>query len=146
MSSIISVGVRSVVTTTGAATVEIYGDGTYKPRIRKIEFSQVTAVAGTYGLGLSAVKGITPTAIPLFHERSWSSLPAIKTRVAVAWGTPPTVPAAFYRRATCAAVIGDGALWDFGEAGLQLDDAATSLVLWVIATAPVLDVNIVIEE
>lgn len=144
MGKLISLGVRSVVVAAGAATVEIYGDGTFKPRVRRVQFSQVTAVAGSYGFGLSAAKGVTPTALTPLNERAWTYAP--KTRLAVAWGTPPTVPASFYRRATAAAVIGDGADWDFGPEGLQIDDAATSLVLWVIATAPVLDVNIIVEE
>lgn len=145
MGKLISLGVRSVVTSAGAATVEIYGDGTFKPRIRRIQFSQVTAVAGSYGLGLSAAKGVTPTALTPLVERAWTYAP--KTRLAVAWGgTVPTVPTSFYRRATAAAVIGDGADWDFGPEGLQIDDAATSIVLWVIATAPVLDVNVIVEE
>ncbi len=145
MGKLISLGVRSVVVAAGAATVEIYGDGTFKPRVRRITGYQVTAVAGSYGVGLSGAKGVTPTAITPLVERAWTYAP--KTRLAVAWGgTVPTVPTAFYRRATAAAAIGLAFDFDFGPEGLQIDDAATSLVLWVVATAPVLDVNIIVEE
>jgi len=147
MGKLVSIGCRSIVTAAGGATLEILGLGTYKPRIRRIEFAQVTAVAGTYGLGFAAAAGVTPTSpATLLEERATTYDP--KTRIALAWVTPPTVPAAFFRRATCAAAVGAAVVWDFGSEGLQMDDvvATSSLVLWVIATAPVLDINIVVDE
>ncbi len=138
-----SLAQRTVVTAAAGATHEIRSTAGNKPKIMEYGFTQVTAVAGTYGLGRPAAIGITPTNV-LFLDEADGNGPAALTNGAVAWVTPPTVPANFMRRLTCAATIGVGAIWTFPR-GLALA-VSFSVVLWIIATAPVLDAWVVADE
>lgn len=140
---------RSIVTAAGGATWEIIAPATgNRIRILELKLTQVTAVAGTYGIGRPAAKGVTPTT-PIAYLSDKAGLADAGSTAAVAWGTPPTVPVAFIDRVTCPATIGAGfdlKFGDFGqEKGVELI-AGTSLVIWVIATAPVCDVSALVEE
>ncbi len=134
---------RTVITTTAHATWEAIAPAGYDPKVMELSFSQVTAVAATIGLGRPAVKGVTPTS-PQTALTDKGATATGRTSTAVAWATEPTIPAAFEKRVTCAATIGVGAAWSWPR-GLVLT-RATTIVLWVIATAPVLDVNMTVEE
>jgi hypothetical protein len=143
---------RTVATAAGAASLEIIAPpvaaGNSKIRLLELSLSQVTAVAGTYGLGVPAAKGLVPTTpVAFLSDRSPAITPL--TTAAVAWGTPPTVPAQFRARITCPATIGAGFDLKFGdvgrENGIEIPTGGT-MVLWIIALAPVCDVTALIEE
>lgn len=138
---------RTIVTSAGAAAWEIIAPTTAKIRVLELDVSQVAATAGVYGIGKPAAIGVTPTS-PVGFLSDKSGLAAATTAGAVAWATPPTVPAAFVHRFACPASIGAGASLKFGdfgnEKGIEIA-AGGSLVLWVIATAPVCDVAALIE-
>ena len=134
-------------TTSGVAATpawEVRSTAGNKPKLMELGFAQVTAIAGTYGLGRPAAIGVTPTSPQTFVDEGDGNAPTALTTGAVAWGTPPTVPTNFNRRITCEAAIGRGALWTFPR-GLGLA-VSSSLVLWIIATAPVVDVYAVVDE
>ena len=134
--AIYSLSQRTIVTSAGAATWEIRTTATVRSQLLEIGFSQVTAVAATMGIGRPQAIGITPTAPVTFLPEDPGE-PAGNTNACVAWGTAPTVPLQFFRRVTCPATIGAGVIWTFPR-GLFVA-VSFSLVLWVIATAPVLD-------
>ena len=141
--AIYSLAQRTIVVAADAATWEVRTAASDAPRVVEISFSQVTAVAATIGLGRPAAIGDTPTS-PVTFLAEDSADPAATVTACVAWGTPPTVPTAFFRRITCVAAIGAGVIWTFPR-GLKIP-ISNSIVLWVIATAPVLDAWAVIDE
>lgn len=142
--AIYSLSQRTIIVTAGQATWEVRTAATDIPRVMEIGFSQVTAVAATIGLGRPATIGVTPTTPQTFLPEDPSD-PAATVTACVGWGsTVPAVPANFFRRITCVAAIGAGVIWTFPR-GLKIA-ASNSIVLWVIATAPVLDAWAVIDE
>jgi len=141
--AIYSLSQRTVVTAAAGATWEIIAGAVRRPRILEIGLSQVTAVAGTYGLGRPAAVGVDPVPVLFSAELVGDHVSTVNG--AVAWSTTaPTVPTLYLRRVTCPATIGAGVIWTFPR-GLYIA-ATLSIVIWVIATAPVCDVWCVLDE
>lgn len=137
--AIYSMSQRTIVTSAAAATWEIRTTASTRSTILEFGFSQVTAVAGTYGLGRPAAIGGTPTSPQAFLPDDVGE-PAGLTTCCVAWGTGPTAPTNFSRRVTCPATIGAGIIWTFPRGFIiPISGSVGSLVLWILATAPVLD-------
>lgn len=134
-------------TTSGTAATpswEVRSASTNKPRVMEVAISQNAATAGVYGLGRPAAIGLTPTSPQNFVAEGDAGAPTSLSTAAVAWGTAPTVPTNFNRRMSCPASIGAGVIWTFPRG---LDIAATnSIIIWIIATAPVCDVWAVVDE
>lgn len=135
---------RTTATAAASASWEVRSASTNKPRVMEIGISQNAATAGVYGIGRPAAIGITPTSPQNFVAESDSGAPTSLSTAAVAWGTGPTVPANFNRRISCAATIGVGAILTFPR-GLDIS-TSNSIVVWIIATAPVCDVWAVVDE
>ena len=135
---------RTIATAAAGASWEIRSTAGNKPKILSVELTQNTAVAGVYGVGRPAAIGITPTTPQTFIDEADGNAATANTTAAVAWGTGPTVPANFLRRYSCAATIGVGFIYlPPGGIGLAV---SSSLVIWIIATAPVCDVSASIQE
>lgn len=135
---------RTIATAAGSACWEIRSTSANKPRILELGISQVTAVAGVFGLGRPAAIGTTPTSPQTVVDESDGAGPVGLTTACVAWGGVPTVPANFLRRQAFPATIGAGVIWTFPR-GLAIP-VSGSIVVWVIATAPVCDVYAVVDE
>ena len=114
-----------------------------RPAILELGLTQNAATAGVFGLGRPQAKGVTPTTPQTSLAEDYNEVVG-NTTVAVAWGTGPTVPLNFFRRISCPATIGAGVIWTFPR-GLIIQ-SNFSIVLWVIATAPVVDVYAVTNE
>lgn len=138
-----SLGVRTSSGTTGAAAWEIRSASTDRLRIMEIGIFLAAATASTYGLGRPAAIGITPTSPVTLLAEDFADPPATGTS-ALAWGTGPTVPAAFLRRVSLPATVGSGIIWTFPK-GLVIP-VSSSLVLWNLATNGVVDAYAVIDE
>lgn len=130
--------------TAATASWEVRSAAANKPKVMEIGISQVAATAGVYGIGRPAAIGITPTSPQTVVDEGDGNGAAGQTTAAVAWATGPTVPANFNRRLSCAATIGQGAIFTFPR-GLGLP-VSGSIVVWIIATAPVCDVYAVVDE
>jgi hypothetical protein len=142
--AIYSISQRTINTTAATCAWEIISTSAQvRPAILEFGLTQVTAVAATLGLGRPQAKGVTPTTPQISLAEDYNEVTG-NTTVAVAWGTPPTVPTNFFRRITCPATIGAGVIWTFPR-GLIIQ-SNFSIILWVIATAPVLDVYAVTNE
>jgi hypothetical protein len=126
------------------AAWEVRSTSTNKPKVMEVGISQNAATAGVFGLGRPGAIGVTPTTPMTFLDEQDGNGPVGLTTSAVAWGTGPTVPANFLRRVSCPATIGAGVIWTFPR-GLGLP-VSGSIVVWVIATAPVADVWAVVDE
>lgn len=135
---------RTTATAAAAASWEVRSAATNSPLIMELGVSQVTAVAGVYGLGRPGAIGVTPTSPQNFVTESHANAPTSLTTACVAWGTGPTVPTNYNRRLACAATIGVGGIFTFPR-GLQIA-VSSSVVMFIIATAPVCDVYAVIDE
>ncbi len=135
---------RTSATAAASASWEILTAATNAPLVMEVGISQNTATAGVYGLGRPAVIGGTPTTPQNFVAEQNSTLPTSITKGALAWGVGPTVPANHNRRVSCSATIGVGVIWTFPR-GFHIP-VSSSIVVWIIATAPVCDVWAVIDE
>jgi hypothetical protein len=135
---------RTTATTAASASWEVRSTSANKPKIMELGISQTTAVAGVYGVGRPGAIGVTPTSPQTFVDEGDGNGPAANTTAAVAWTTGPTVPTNFNRRLSCNATIGVGAIFTFPRGfGIPVSG---SVVVWIIATAPVCDVYAVVDE
>lgn len=135
---------RTTATAAAAASWEIRSTAANSPLVMELGLSQAAATAGVYGIGRPAAIGVTPTSPQNFVTEGHANAPTSATTACVAWGTGPTVPTNFNRRVACAATIGVGAIFTFPR-GMQIA-VSSSVVVWIIATAPVCDVYAVIDE
>ena len=142
--SLYGISQRTTATAAASANQELRSAATNKPRLMECGISQNAATAGVYGLGRPGAIGITPTSPQNAVAEDDASAPTSLSTVAVAWGTGPTVPTNFNRRISCTATIGVGVIWTFPR-GLDIA-VSSSIVIWIIATAPVNDQWFVISE
>lgn len=137
--SLFTLGIRTTVTTTGAAAAELRAASGFPFRVREIGITLAAATASTYGLGRPAAIGVTPTSPIVMLADNPMDTGTTPPSTAVAWGTGPTVPTQFLRRITLPATIGAGVIWTFGpnEFIVGPGNAAAgvaSIVLWNSAT------------
>lgn len=130
----------------GAAALEIIA-GTLKGCwLRSIDFTLAAATASLYAIGRPAAKGVTPTTpLGFLIPESGDPVPSTVTATtALAWATPPTVPAAFYKQVSLPATVGAASpQWVFDKLFIPLGQ---TLVLWNLALNSAAYVNIVIDE
>ena len=139
-----SLSQRTTATAAASAAWEVRSPATNKPKIMEIGLSQNAATAGAYGVGRPGAIGTTPTSPQTVLDESDGNGAAGLTTAAVAWGVGPLVPANFFRRVSCPATVGAGAILTFPR-GLGVPTSG-SVVIWIIALAPVCDVWAVCDE
>jgi len=142
--------IRTSGTGSGAPVVEIIA-GARPIYVKEIGIAIVNATASTFALGRPAAIGVTPTSpVALLSPRSPKEYALAK--LAVAWGTPPTIPAAYYRQCSLPATAGAERIWNLvtsveGSAkGGIFVPAAGTLILWTLSAVSIADVYFVIEE
>ncbi len=131
----------AVFTATTTANCQVRNPATVRPKILECTYIQLTAVAAQIGLGRPQAVALTPTDV-LFQADDPGD-PASVCFGNVAWGTSPTVPLIYHRRAnlTLASV---GIIWTFPR-GLTIP-ISSGVVIWNIATTVAADVSWVIDE
>lgn len=99
-------------------------------RVFEIGVFAVTAVAGEVGLGRPAAIAVTPTGgTAVASGQGYDNVAGAGAAVVdTGWGTAPTSPTTFWRRAQLPATIGAGVIWSF-PSGLVVP-AAGAFVLW----------------
>lgn len=112
-------------------------------RLVELGVTLAAATASVLALGRPSAIGITPTS-PVALQGEEPAVTAALAKGALAWGTKPTVPAAFLRRASLPAAIGASFTWTWAS-GILIPAAGT-LVLWNLASNSVLDVYARIVE
>lgn len=142
--AVYSLSQRTASGTAATAAWEVRSTSTNKPKVMEVGLSINAATASVFGLGRPGAIGVTPTSPQTFLDEADGNAPAGLTTCAVAWGTGPTVPANFLRRASTPATIGAGVIWTFPR-GLGLPISG-SFVLWNIGTNSVADVWAVVDE
>lgn len=142
--ALFSLAQRTTATAAASAAWEVRSTSGNKPKLLILKLTQNTAVAGVFGVGRPGAIGVTPTSPQTFIDEADGNGATGVTTAAVAWGTGPTVPSNFFDRYSCAAAIGVGFL-EIYPGGLGLPVSA-SIVIWIIATAPVCDVAAKVSE
>ncbi len=142
--ALFSLAQRSIDTAATNVSWEVRSTSGNKPKILVLKLTQFGATAGVYGVGHPAAIGISPTSPQTFIDEADGNGATGLTTAAVAWGTRPTVPANFFDRYSCAATVGVGFLEMYpGGLGLAV---SSSVVIWIIATAPVADCCAKVQE
>jgi hypothetical protein len=123
---------------TPGAGVEIVAAATHSPKIMSLSVTYRLTSTNQFMLGKPAAAGTEHPSAPSVQmaPEDDPTNPSSLTRIRTRWGTAPTVPTNFFRRATLdnngATGVGAGFLWHF-QRGLALAAGGT-LVLWVDAT------------
>jgi hypothetical protein len=141
--AIYTLGVRTSNGTIANANFEARTASTERARIIEMGVFLAAATACTIGLGRPAAIGVTPTS-PVTVLPNDPADAAGTVTTALAWGTGPTVPAAYLRRIALPATIGAGVIWTFPNP--LIVSISSSIILWNITATPVLDVYIVVDE
>jgi hypothetical protein len=137
--------VRTSGAASGAAAWEIRTSANIRARLMELGIFLAAATASTYGLGRPAAIGATPTTpVDFIPEDPADVTVASQVQSALAWGTGPTVPTAFFRRIGFPATIGVGVIWTFPR-GLVIP-VSSSIVLWNLATNGVVDAYAVVDQ
>lgn len=115
--------------------------GKRPPEIRELGIFLNAPGAGVaqIGLGQPAAIGVTPgTLVTVQADNTFDAI-AGNTQVAATWGTAPTAPSTFRRRADLQAVAGAGVIWTWNPGELVMWPAASisTLVLWQISAQAV---------
>lgn len=109
------------------------------PEIREIGIFNQSGVAAIVGIGRPAAIGVTPATLTTVQAADSIDTIAGATTIAASWGTAPTTPSTFMRRADLQAVQGAGVIWTWlpGEFVLWSGSAISTLVAWQISTSAV---------
>lgn len=137
-----SIGNRTSNTTTANPALEVIAPAA-GTRVTQITITLAAATASVFGIGRAAAVGITPTS-PAALVRHDPGRPDTLTATALAWATPPTIPATFLARTNLPATIGATVTLSFPE-GITLA-TGESLVVWNLSATGVSDVNVTVEE
>jgi hypothetical protein len=139
----VSQGRASAAGTDETPAIEIInGHASQAAKIKRITASLVAATATSLGVGRPAAAGVTPTSpVALLTEANGAN-GDLKT--AIAWATPPTKPASFYRMGSAPATIGAMIIFEF-EDGIILK-AGQTLVVWFDTTSSICNITVEGEE
>lgn len=137
-----ALGSRTSNVTTGNAAYELIAGTLAGCRLVEFGITLTVATLSSFGIGFPAAKGITPTSPVTFLPEDAATLaPGTLPSAALAWGTGPTIPAQFYRRAT----FTGGITWTFGRSGLAIP-ANLTFIVWNLSTTQIADVWAVVEQ
>lgn len=142
--SIYSLSLRTTVTTIAAASWAALSPSTNEAAVMELRYVNGAATQSVIGVGRSANTPTLSAGVAFLAEDE--GRPTGLTQAGVAFGTAPTVPANFFRRASLAGTIGVGIIYTFPR-GLVLPAAGAALVVWNITTnSAVVDIDCVADE
>jgi|SRR5215469_982280 len=119
------------------------------PEVREIGIFNVSGVAAEVGIGRPAAIGVTPGTLTTVQAMHAADVIAGNTTIAASWGTAPTAPTAFMRRAEIQGVVGAGIIftWQPGEFVLWSASAIGTVVPWQLsALAVTYDIYVKVAE
>jgi hypothetical protein len=119
------------------------------PEVREIGIFNQSGVAAEVGIGRPAAIGITPGTLTTVQAMHAADTIAGNTTIAATWGTAPTAPTTFMRRAEIQGVVGAGVIftWQPGEFTMWSASAIGTVVLWQIsALAVTYDIYVKVAE
>ena len=139
----LSLSNRTSNVTIANACLEIIAPATVRPKIMQISIVMAAATASVFGLGRPQATGVTPTTPVVLLNWDTADPATTFCSTALAWGTGPTVPVAFYERVSLAAAVGAGIIWTFPD-GLVIP-YSESIVIWNITATGVSDITVTIK-
>lgn len=125
--AIYSLGIATVAAAAAAPYQEVRTAAADRAAVLEIGSFNNAATSSAIGFGRPAAIGITPTS-PITFLAEDSGAPAGTVTTATAWGTAPTAPTNFARRAQLGATIGLGIIWTFPRG--YIIPVSSSVVLW----------------
>lgn len=140
--AVYSMARRTTNVTIANPCIEIIAGATIRVKIVEISIILGAATASEFGIGRPAAIGVTPTAPVTFLPEDINDPTGVIT-CALAWATPPTIPANFLRRCSIAGAVGAGIVFPFPR-GLFIE-ASKSVVIWNVSATGVADINVVCE-
>lgn len=125
--------------------------GKRPPELREMGIFLNTPGAGVaqVGIGQPAASGVTPGTLLSVQAGNTFDTIVGNTQVAASWGTAPTAPSPFRRRADLQAVAGAGIIWTWnpGEFVFWSGASINTIVLWQLsAQAVTYDLYIKVAE
>ena len=142
--AIYSLSQRTTVTTIAAASWAALSPATNEAAVMELRWVNGAATASVIGIGRSANTPTLTSGVAFLPEDE--GRPAGVTQAGVAFGTAPTVPTQFFRRASIAGVIGAGIVYTFPR-GIVLAGGGSALVVWnITANSAVVDIDCVVDE
>lgn len=142
--AIYSLSLRSTVTTIAAAAWAALSPATNEAAVMELRWVNGAATASVIGVGRTANTPTLSAGVAVLPEDE--GRPAGVTQAGVAFGTAPTVPTNFFRRASLAGVIGVGIIYTFPR-GIVLAAAGPALCVWnITANSAVVDIDCVVDE
>jgi hypothetical protein len=141
--AVYSLANRTSNVTIANANLEVRSSATNRPRVMESGIFMAAATASVVGLGRPQAIGVTPTS-PVNVLSEDPADPTGQTVTALAWGTGPTVPLQFFRRANLPATIGAGVIFTFPR-GLAIA-VSNSIVQWNISATGVMDAHLSVDE
>lgn len=145
--------IRTSATGSGVAAWELIANPVKGCLLVELAISLVNATASTFALGRPAAAGITPTTPVLLLPENAGDPFSCGSKLAVAWGTGPTIPAAYLRQVSLPATVGAERIWRFSRStdgdrarsGIVVPAGGT-IILWTLSTVSIADVVATIEE
>ena len=139
--------IRTSAVGSAAPIVELIGGSLRPCKLVEMGIIIVNATASTFALGRPAAIGITPTTPVNLLSQHLPNSNQSDAKMAVAWGTGPTLPAAFFRACSLPAVAGASLnpVWTFDNGGIIIP-VGGSIILWSLTTVSIADVYFVITE
>lgn len=135
----------TTVTTITAPSWDIKAAAANSPRVMELFLNLGAATQSAYGIGRPGNDGSVAqtSGLALLPENLGD--PAGQTTTAIAWGTAPTVPTTFLRRATLPGTVGAGVIYTFPR-GLVLA-VTKGICLWnITANSASTNVHVVCDE
>jgi hypothetical protein len=142
--AIASLANRTSGNSSATPTQEIIAGANNAYRLLELGFTINAATASVFGFGTPAAIGVTPTTPVTILAEDGGNTSTFNTQTALAWGTPPTAPANFFRRVSLPATIGAGMVWTFPRGIIVLK--AKTTVLWNVTATSVADTWVVVDE
>lgn len=142
--AIYSLSLRTTVTTIGVASWAALSPAGNEAAVVELRYISGAGTQCIIGIGRSANVPTLSGGVAVLAEDE--ARPTGQTQCAVAFGTAPTVPSNFIRRATIQGTSGNGVLYTFAN-GLVLPAGGQALVVWNIAvSSAVVDIDCVVDE
>jgi len=142
--AIYSLSLRTTVTTIAAASWAALSPATNEAAVMELRWVNGAATASVIVIGRTANTPTLSAGVAFLAEDE--GRPTGLTQAGVAFGTAPTVPTNFARRASLAAVIGVGIIYTFPR-GFVLPAAGAAICVWnITSNSAVVDIDAVVDE
>lgn len=137
-----SIATRTTALTTNFPIIQWRNGATGRVKTMEVAVIQSAGTVQSFGWGVPAAAGTTPTDVTFLRDDPAD--PASLVISSIAWGTAPTAPTTYKRRANTPATAGTGIIWTVPR-GIVMA-ISSSNTIHGISTMIANDVHIVVDE